>query len=98
MFQKCTYLDILIHIDNDILCFSEIGFNFCLDIVEVEANCPDQGSVFEHGSQTEIVEPYRVIHYSCHPGFHLVGNRTQTCGPDGQWSPLRRPRCVTTSK
>ena len=75
-----------------------VSISVLIDIVEVEANCPDQGGVFEHGSQTEIVEPYRVIHYSCHLGFHLVGNRTQTCGSDGQWSPLHRPQCVTTSE
>ncbi|XP_076441635.1 uncharacterized protein LOC143280820 [Babylonia areolata] len=66
------------------------------DIVEVEASCGDQGSLFEHGSQTELVEPFHAIHYSCHIGYHLVGNHTQRCGSDGQWDPPQRPQCVAT--
>lgn len=66
------------------------------DIVEVETSCPDQGSLFEHGSQREVMEPFRAIHYTCHLGFHLVGNHTQRCGPNGQWEPPQKPLCVAT--
>lgn len=69
---------------------------FAEDVVAVEANCPNQGFVFEHGSQTEIVKPIRTIHYACHFGYHLVGNHTQTCGPDGQWVPPEKPQCIST--
>lgn len=63
-----------------------------------DLKCPDQNSTFTFGSIQEYSLPQqRVIHYTCQPGYHLVGAAKQTCGPDGQWVPSRQPECIKSS-
>ena len=54
---------------------------------------PDNGMV-DIGSGGEIT-PGTQANYSCNAGYRLVGQRSRSCGVDGNWSGSE-PQCTST--
>uniref|UniRef100_A0A3B3T3R4 Sushi, von Willebrand factor type A, EGF and pentraxin domain-containing protein 1 n=1 Tax=Paramormyrops kingsleyae TaxID=1676925 RepID=A0A3B3T3R4_9TELE len=59
-------------------------------------SCGHPGEVADGSVQGDSFLYPSVVHYSCLPGFVLLGSKSSTCQADGRWS-SETPQCVPVS-